>query len=117
MLMAVTGGVPHVNTLAAISAGSLSGGYLGYELSKRLGRVGFVARRLEGPRRSAERAFQRWGYKTAVVASFLPVAYSVLCYLAGLNRLPRRFFAVLAVCRVPRLIVFYYLVQLGWTGR
>jgi membrane protein YqaA with SNARE-associated domain len=116
MLMAVTGGVPQVSTLAAICAGSLSGGYLGYELSKRLGRVGFIARRLEGPRRSAERAFQRWGYRAAVIASLLPIAYSVLCYLAGLNRLPVRFFAVLAVLRVPRLIVFYYLVRLGWTG-
>ena len=116
MLMAVTGGVSQVTALAAICAGSLSGGYLGYELSKRLGRVSFVARRLEGPRMSAERAFQRWGYRAAVIASLLPIAYSVLCYLAGLNRLPIRFFAVLAVLRVPRLILFYYLVRLGWAG-
>jgi membrane protein YqaA with SNARE-associated domain len=116
MLMAVTGGVSQVNALAAIGAGSLAGGYLGYEFSKRLGQVGFVARRLEGPRKSAERAFQRWGYRAAVMASLLPIAYSVVCYLAGLNRLPIRFFAVLAALRVPRLILFYYLVRLGWAG-
>ncbi len=116
MLMAITGGVPQLAALAAICAGSLFGGYLGYELSKRLGRVGFVARRLEGPRKSAERAFQRWGYRAALIASLLPIAYSVLCYLAGLNRLPIRFFAILAALRVPRLIIFYYLVRLGWAG-
>lgn len=116
MLMAITGGVSELAAFSAITLGSLSGGYLGYELSKRLGKVEFIARRLEGPRKSIERAYQRWGYRAAVVASLFPIGFSVLCYLVGLNRLPPRFFAVVAALRLPRLVLFFYLVRIGWAG-
>jgi membrane protein YqaA with SNARE-associated domain len=117
MLMAVTSGVSRPLALAAITAGSLTGGYIGYRVAGRLARFGPIARRLEKSQGLATAAFSRFGYRAAIVASLMPIAYSVLCYLAGIHRLPRRIFAVLSLCRVPRLLFFFYLVEFGWSVR
>jgi membrane protein YqaA with SNARE-associated domain len=116
MLMAVTSGVSQVASLAAITGGSLAGGLAGYHLSAKLARVPVIARRLERARGFAERAFSRFGYRAALLASVLPIAYSVLCYLAGIYGLPRRVFGVLWLCRIPKLLAYYYLVRLGWSA-
>jgi membrane protein YqaA with SNARE-associated domain len=117
MLMAVTSGASRPLALAAITAGSLVGGYIGYRLAGRLARFGPIARRLERSQGLATAAFSRFGYRAAIVASLLPIAYSVLCYLAGIHGLSRRIFVVLLLCRIPRLLLFFYLVELGWSVR
>jgi membrane protein YqaA with SNARE-associated domain len=114
MLLAVTSGVSQIGALAAITAGSLAGGFAGYKFSGKLSRIEFLAKRLERSRASAERLFERYGYLAAVLATLSPLPYSVLCYLSGLNGLPHRVFFVLSACRIPRLVFFYYVVRLGW---
>jgi membrane protein YqaA with SNARE-associated domain len=115
MVMAVSSGVSEVAAFAAITLGSLLGGFAGYRLAGRLARFEFLSRRLARMRLVVERAFARHGNRSAVVATLLPIPYSVICYLAGLNGLPTRFFVVFALCRIPRLLVFFYLVRLGWS--
>jgi membrane protein YqaA with SNARE-associated domain len=117
MLMAVTSGVSRPWALGAITVGSLAGGLIGYRVAGRVARFGPIARRLERSQAAVASAFSRFGYRAAIVASLTPVAYSVLCYLAGIHRLPRRIFAVLLLCRIPRLLLFFYLVELGWSVR
>lgn len=104
---------PAVGLLAIISA-SVVAGCLGYGLSKLVSHRPWLSSRLARPRSLFESASRRYGHRVALVGSLLPIPYSVLCYLAGLSRLPFRFFAVLALCRVPKLIGFYYLIRLGW---
>lgn len=116
MLMAISAGGSQLSAFAAICAGSLLGGVVGYHVAGRLARLPFVARRLVKARALTENAFSRFGYRAAVLASVLPIAYSVLCYLAGIHGLPGRVFAVLLLCRIPRLLIFYYLIRLGWSG-
>jgi len=117
MLMAVTSGASHAIALGAIAAGSLAGGFIGYCFAARVARWGPIARRLERSQTAAASAFSRVGYRAAIIASLLPIPYSVLCYLAGIHRLPRRIFAVLSLCRLPRLLLFFYMVELGWSVR
>lgn len=117
MLMAVTSGASHPIAFGAIAAGSLAGGFVGYCFAARVVRWGPIARRLEGSQSAAASAFSRAGYRAAIVASLLPIPYSVLCYLAGINHLPLRIFAVLSLCRLPRLLLFFYMVELGWSVR
>lgn len=114
MLMAVSSGASRPLAFGVITAASLLGGTAGYHVARRLAHVRPIARRLERAQGLAGRAFSRFGYRAALLASLLPIAYSVLCYLAGLYRLPRRVFAVLCLCRIPRLLLFFYLVELGW---
>lgn len=114
MLMGITSGVPAITTLAAVNIGSFFGGWIAYFLARRFSRFGWFERRLARPRELSQRVFERYGSWAPVVASFLPLTYAALCYLCGLSGLSKRGFALVTLIRVPRLIAYYYLVQLGW---
>lgn len=114
MLMAITTQSSPLLTLAWITAGSLLGGTAGYALARRLSHVRFVARWMERSSKVIERYGSLQGYKMVIALSLTPVAYSVLCYLAGVYRLPKRSFAVLSAFRIPKILLYYYLVRVGW---
>jgi membrane protein YqaA with SNARE-associated domain len=115
MLMGIAGGTDTVAMLATISVGSLLGGVVAYGIAGRLGRLPRVAAWLARTSRIATGLFERYGYYAPLVASATPVAYSVLCYLAGACRLPWRLFAALSLLRIPKLIAYFYLIRLGWS--
>ena len=115
MLLAVGSGTSDGAAFALICAGSLAGGVSGYFVARRLSRVprlwtwlmrvgGRFRHQLEG----------RNAYRSAVITSLTPVAFSVQCYVSGLYRLPLRAFAVVLALRIPKLMLYYYLVKLGW---
>jgi membrane protein YqaA with SNARE-associated domain len=114
MFVSVATQTPALPTLLAISAGSLTGGAVAFAIAEYVGRIRVVAEKLARSRASVERGLARFGYWAPVIASLLPIAYSLLCYVAGANRLPWRIFFVLSACRIPRLILFYYLIRIGW---
>ena len=114
LFTAVASRGPDGPALLAIIFASIVAGYLGYALSERAARLRWLAAQLERPRRLLAGAFERYGYRAALLGSVLPIPYSVLCNLAGLNRLPRRFLAILALCRVPKLLACYWLIRFGW---
>jgi membrane protein YqaA with SNARE-associated domain len=116
MLMGISSGVPASSTLAAVVLGSWLGGWTAYFLAKRAARFTVIERRLAAPRRLLDLALARYGRMALVVAGFLPVTYAALCYIAGLGRLSKRGFLVIALVRIPRLVAYYYLVRLGWLG-
>ena len=115
MLLAVGSGTSDLAAFTVIMVGSLAGGVSGYAVARRLSRFprlwnwltrvgGRFRKQLEG----------RNAYRSAVIASLTPVAFSVQCYVSGLYRLPLRPFALILALRIPKLILFYYLVKLGW---
>ncbi len=116
MLMGISSGVPARATLTAVCFGSFVGGWAAYLLASRVGRFEVLERRLQEPRRLLEGALDRYGSFALVLAGFLPITYAALCYLAGLGRVSKGGFLIIALVRVPRLIAYYYLVRLGWVG-
>lgn len=115
MLMAIASEANVAEAFAAIALGSVVAGAVGYFLSERVSHWGWIARKTAAPRQVLSASFTRYGYRAALVASLLPIPYSMVCYLAGLNRLPLRFLGLLMLCRVPKLMAFFYLVHLGWS--
>jgi membrane protein YqaA with SNARE-associated domain len=117
MLLGIAGGNSHVTTFSAIAAGSLTGGVAGYVLARWLGRFPRLARWLERSSAKFRHHLQgRNAYRGVVIATCTPVPFSVLCYSAGLYRLSERAFLLILALRIPRLLVFYYLVWLGWSA-
>ncbi|MFZ5892099.1 MAG: VTT domain-containing protein [Myxococcota bacterium] len=116
MLMGISSGVPATSTLTAVCVGSWLGGWSAYFLASRVARIAAIERRLREPCQLLDRALVRYGYGALVVVGFLPITYAALCYIAGLGRVSKRGFLVIALVRVPRLIAYYYLVRLGWMG-
>lgn len=115
MLLAVASGTPIERAFPAIAAASLLAGALGYTLAGWASRAEWLSNKVGPYRQVLAQAFERQGYRTALLASLLPIPYSVLCYLAGLNRMPKAFVVVLGLCRVPKLLGFYGLVYYGWS--
>lgn len=114
MLLSIASQTPAVRCIAAIATASVVAGLVGYGSARFVSKSAWVASRTERSRQLLARAVKRFGLRAAVLASLLPIPYSVLCYLAGLNRMPRAFVLLLCVCRVPKLVLFYYLVLWGW---
>lgn len=115
MLLGISSGVSTLKTLFAVNVGSFLGGWLAYFLATQLSQFGPIHRRLEQPRRLTEAVFARYGAWSVVVASFMPITYAALCYMAGLGRLPRSGFLLITLIRAPRLVAYYYLIKLGWS--
>lgn len=114
MLLAIADGGPQLPPLAAIIAASLVAGWIGYTLAGSLGRVPRIARYFARSSRAVGQLFEKHGYGFVFAVSLSPIAFSMSCYAAGLCRLPRRAFFLLALLRIPKLIAYYYLVRLGW---
>jgi membrane protein YqaA with SNARE-associated domain len=115
MLLAVASSTPLASAFPAISVASLLAGALGYTLARWASGAKWLSKKVGPYSRLLARSFSRRGYRTALLASLLPIPYSMLCYLAGLNRLPTLFVVLLGLCRVPKLLGFYGLVYYGWS--
>jgi membrane protein YqaA with SNARE-associated domain len=116
MLLAISARTPDLEAFAVIAAGSLAGGASGYTVGRQLSRFprlwnwlmrvgGKFRKQLEG----------RNAYRSALIASVTPIAFSLQCQVSGLYRLPPRAFALILALRIPKLVFFYYLVKFGWT--
>jgi len=114
MLLAVSSGTPDLPALGAIACGSLPGGLVGFVVAGRLAHVPALAKKLERSTVFVQRFFQRYGYGAALLASLSPIPYSVLCAMCGAHGLKWRFFALLSLCRLPRLCLFYWIVRASW---
>jgi membrane protein YqaA with SNARE-associated domain len=115
MLLSIASGASVSVSMAAIVSASVLAGGVGYHTARLVSKSEWIATRTAGSRRMLERAVLRFGARAALLASVLPIPYSVLCYLAGLNRMPQRFLLLLCLCRIPKLFVFYWLVHWGWS--
>lgn len=117
MLLGIASGTPHMDTFSAVALGSLMGGGAGYMVGRQLRRFERLARWVERSSAKFRHHLQgRNAYRGAVIATITPLPFSVLCYTAGLYNFSARAFALILVLRVPKLVVFYYLVWLGWSA-
>lgn len=115
MLLSVASQASAVRSLTAIALASVLAGFVGYHAARSFSRSAWIAERTASSRQLLERAVARFGVRAALFASLLPIPYSVLCYLAGLNRMPQRFLLLLCLCRVPKLLLFWWFVRWGWS--
>lgn len=114
MLTAVASGGPQLSPIVAISLASMLAGSTGYLLAARIGDAALFQRFIARSRSKLDPLFARYGFWAMAIGSVTPVPFSMLCYLAGLYRMPYRIFAVLLLFRVPRLLFFYALIRAGW---
>jgi membrane protein YqaA with SNARE-associated domain len=117
MLLAIAAGRSPFTIIAATSVASVLGGGAGCLVARRLGRLPRLARWLERSNRGVvAQLTQRHALRSALFASFTPIAFSMLCYLTGFYRLPRSAVLLLLALRVPKIALYYYLVSIGWHG-
>jgi membrane protein YqaA with SNARE-associated domain len=115
MLLSIAAGKSAAATLLSISVGSVVGGLVGYGFGRRVSQLPRVRSWLTRGGRGLEQHVQgKNAYRSAVLLSLSPFAYSVLCALSGVYRLPLRAFLVVLALRLPKLIGYYALIKFGW---
>lgn len=114
MLAVVAHGGPVVPALLAIGAGTIAGGHAGFFFSRRLTHIAFIRHGTERVARKLAHWFDRYGTRAVIIAAVLPIPYSFLCYLAGLQRLRYRAFAPIVILRLPKILLYFLIVRAGW---
>lgn len=114
LVVGVAGGFSRGVALASVIGGSALGGLLAFAIGRRGSGMRFLRERVKGPRVLVERLISRHGYWGLVLAALLPISYWVLCSMAGVLRMPYRAYGVLALMRVPRLLLSYAIIVLAW---
>lgn len=114
LLTGLAGGHDVAKVLFAVIVGSELGGLAAFSLSRSLGRAPFLARRLGRPRELLTSLIERRGYVGLAAATLLPISFSILCMASGAMRLPYRAYGVLAVMRVPRIMLSYAVITIAW---
>ncbi|HVH44913.1 MAG TPA: VTT domain-containing protein [Labilithrix sp.] len=114
LLTGIAGGYRVAIVVLAVLVGSELGGFTAFVLARGVGRSPMVARRLETARELLTKLIARRGYLGLAAATLLPVSFSILCMASGAMRLPYRAYGVLAVMRVPRILLSYAVIMLAW---
>ena len=97
MLLSIAAHAPAHVTLVAATIGSLLGGSFGFVVARRLGKIQKLATFLERVSgRIGQKLGQDYAYRSVLFFSVTPMAFSMLCYLAGLYRMRRGPFLLLA---------------------
>jgi membrane protein YqaA with SNARE-associated domain len=116
MLASIVGAWSEVSTLAAICVGSLLGGVTAYWLARQAAKLRLLKRVLARTQAKLDWLFARFGYWAVAIGSLTPIPYSFLCYVAGGSRMPPRIFLALSLFRIPKIVLYFYLVKLGWAS-
>jgi len=114
MLASIVSGWSVPGTLVAVCAGSLLGGITAYAIARKAAGLPVLQRLLARSQEKVDWLFDRYGRWAVAIGSLTPIPYSFLCYIAGAYRMRPRIFLALALFRIPKIVVYFYLVRLGW---
>ena len=114
LLTGIASGHERTVVVLAVLLGSELGGLTAFALARSVGRAPAVSRRLETTRGLLDRLMARRGYLGLAAATLLPFSFCLLCMASGAMRLPYKAYGVLAVMRVPRIMLSYVVIVLAW---
>lgn len=117
LVAAVTGvNADPVAVIAVMCVASLIGAQVAYWLGGRFERWAWLSRRLQPIRAKGATLFERWGLTTVTIAAWTPLPFCIICWCAGMFKMPRRRFFMATLHRIPRFIATYAVIALGWTA-
>ena len=114
LLITVASGGDVQKMLTICCLGSISAGTIAYFFGPHVSKFPYFSKRIEKYRSRGEKLFEMYGVWTVAIAALTPIPFSIVCWFAGIYKMayPRFFVATLA--RIPRLVGYYWLFELGW---
>jgi len=112
----VTSGKYQVIGIALTSVASVLGGLSGYWIGAKLGSKKIIQRLTLKFQARGEDLFQRYGFGAVILAAVSPIPFSTICWMAGMFHMNFRKFAWATLSRIPRMIVWYYLIAVVWNN-
>jgi membrane protein YqaA with SNARE-associated domain len=114
LLTGVTGGGDAVATVGGVLVGSILGGLMAFAIGRRLSGTRLIGRWSRAPRDLLQRLLATHGNWGLVIAGLMPLSYWLLCSVGGVLRLPYRAYGVIALMRIPRILLSYALIVVAW---
>jgi membrane protein YqaA with SNARE-associated domain len=114
LVAGIAAGAGRAAALGSVLAGSVLGGFGAFAAARAASRTRLFQRRTARTRNLVQHLVARHGYWGLALATLFPVSYWVLCSLAGIMRLPFRAYGVLALMRVPRILLSYAIIAIAW---
>ena len=114
LMFGIQGGLPFWEVAAWASAGSLSGGSVGFVVGRKLKHTGWVRRLMA--RRGAEihGLVARYGVIALALAAVTPLPYSLGAWACGALDMRFRTFFLVSLLRIPRICLFLWFIQTGF---
>ncbi|ALO26696.1 YqaA family protein [Leptospira borgpetersenii] len=117
LMIAVAGKLDSILVIASASIGSLIGGTISYLTGRiLLPKIQGVASFVKKHEQKLEHYLHRYGFWAVVLAALTPLPYSWVSLAAGAMKMRYALFFQGCLFRIPRFIVFYYLIRFGWVG-
>ena len=116
MGIGLLGGMGFWNVSLLASLGSVAGGLLAWTLGGKLRHTARFKRLLAGSWQQPWLLVQRNAVTAVVLGALTPLPFSVTCYAAGAAQMGFWRFLPLTLLRVPRMVVYLLLMDLGWIG-
>ncbi|MBE8365436.1 YqaA family protein [Leptospira borgpetersenii] len=117
LMIAVAGKLDSILVIASASIGSLIGGTVSYLTGRiLLPKIQGVASFVKKHEQKLEHYLHRYGFWAVVLAALTPLPYSWISLAAGTMKMRYALFFQGCLFRIPRFIVFYYLIRFGWVG-
>lgn len=115
LLVAVAADAPVLPLLATCIVASLFAASLAYVFGPQIVKIPLVRRRVDRFESKGIALYQKYGIWTVTIAALTPIPFSIVCWFAGIYRMPYAKFVLATTARIPRFIGYYYLFVLGWT--
>ena len=114
IFLAVASQLRELEVLVTVCLVSVFSGNVAYFLGPLLARIPLIRNKIEQFRTQGQDLFLRYGVWTVAIGALTPLPYSLVCWFAGLYKMPYKRFFLATLFRIPRMIGYYYLFKLGW---
>jgi membrane protein YqaA with SNARE-associated domain len=116
LLAGITSGRSELVSVLVVCAASLTAAQVAFRVGTHMAKISFVRRRIEKTKPRVDELFANYGTWAIAIGTLLPIPFSILCYLSGMYRMPARLFSLFILMRIPKLIIYYWLIRLGFHG-
>ena len=90
---------------------STAAGFCGWLIGRKLLKLKVFRRVITNFGRENRKSIKRYGFWMVVIGALTPLPFSLTCWLAGIFKLPLETFAVAALFRVPRFVLYYWAIK------
>jgi membrane protein YqaA with SNARE-associated domain len=116
IFVSIAGNVNTFWAIFTIALASMIAGNLGYLIGKFLGNRKVVMKRLEKYERKGRYLMKKYGLWAVIVGAMTPIPFSAICWLAGILDMKYTHFLAGVLWRVPRFLLWYIIIGMGFKG-
>lgn len=116
IFVSIAGNVNTFWAIFTIALASMIAGNLGYLIGKFLGHREFVTTRLKKYEKKGKYLMKKYGLWAVIIGAMTPIPFSAICWLAGMLEMKYTHFLAGVLWRVPRFLLWYIIIGLGFKG-